>query len=92
MGRVLLEAMAVKKPIIGTNITGIPTYIKNNFNGLIFELENIDELAECLRKIIGDRKIALEYGKNGYNYLKSELDESSYARKFKEMLANIDKN
>src|SRR4030067_495925 len=39
MGRVLLEAMASKKPIIASNVDGIPTYIKHGYNGLLFESE-----------------------------------------------------
>ncbi|MHA1335553.1 MAG: glycosyltransferase, partial [Promethearchaeota archaeon] len=42
--RVLREAMASKKPIIASNVDGVPNIIKDGFNGLLFESENVDDL------------------------------------------------
>ena len=64
MGRVLLEAMASKKPIIASNVDGIPTYIKHGYNGLLFESENIDDLAEKMKTILGNEDYAKQIAEN----------------------------
>lgn len=90
MGRVLLEAMAVKKPIIGSDVNGIPTYVKDGENGILFPSEDIEALAEAIKKILEDPELAKEYGENGYRYLKCQLDVNAYNRKFMQMLCDID--
>ena len=65
MGRVLLEAMASKKPIIASNVDGIPTYIKDGYNGLLFESENVDDLAEKMHTVMSDENYARQLADNG---------------------------
>lgn len=49
---VVLEALSAKKPIIGANIGGIPDFVQDGLNGLLFEAGNSFDLAEKMRKII----------------------------------------
>lgn len=65
-GMVLIEAMACKKPVIGTKIGGIPSVIDNNINGLLVEPKNSKQLAKAIIKIIEDPKLAKKMGENGY--------------------------
>ncbi|HEX9912337.1 MAG TPA: glycosyltransferase family 4 protein [candidate division Zixibacteria bacterium] len=48
---VVLEALSAKKPIIGANIGGIPDFVQDGLNGLLFEAGNSSDLAEKMRKI-----------------------------------------
>lgn len=48
---VILEALSAKKPIIGANIGGIPDFVQDGVNGLLFEPGNSSDLAEKMRKI-----------------------------------------
>lgn len=86
MGRVLLEAMASKKPIIACNVDGIPTYIKHGYNGLLFESENIDDLAEKMKTILGNEDYAKQIAENGYKYVYERLSEDCYVKKFRNMI------
>ena len=43
-----IEALQLKRPIIGTDIGGIPELVDNN--GFLFEKGNIDQLNECINK------------------------------------------
>lgn len=65
LGLVALEAMACGTPVIGTNDFAIPEYIKDNINGFLF---NIDQIEEILDKINSFNKL-----NNYYN----ELSESA---------------
>ena len=55
MGRVLVEAMASRKPIIASDVDGIPNIVHNGINGLLFEKESVDDLAEKMIKILTDK-------------------------------------
>jgi len=89
MGRVLLEAMASKKPIIASNVGGIPTYIKHDRNGLLFQSENIEDLAEKMRLIMSDYDYAQTLAENGYRYVFSNFSEECYISYFKQMIDKI---
>ena len=64
MGRVLVEAMAAGKPRIGANVAGIPTVIDNNSDGLLFESENVEDLANKLDALMSDENLRTQIGKN----------------------------
>jgi len=63
--RVILEAMSQGCPVIASNVGGIPTIIKNEVNGLLFEVGDFYDLKNCIEKLI--------VNKNG---LKEELIEN----------------
>jgi len=65
MGRVLCEANASGIPVIATNSGGIPSVIKDGFNGLLFSENNASEFFEKLQKITNDdfSKKLIENGK-----------------------------
>lgn len=51
LGLVGLEAMAGSVPVIGSDIGGIPTYLKDSFNGFLFEPGNDLQLYKRLVEI-----------------------------------------
>ena len=51
------------KPVVGSNMGGIPELINNGKDGYIFEHGNIDELRELLGRMIGDKKHLAALGK-----------------------------
>jgi len=86
MGRVLLEAMASKKPIVASNVGGVPSVVKDGFNGLLFESENVDDLAEKISLILSDKAKATMLADNGYEYVQSHLAEQSYIANYRKMI------
>lgn len=65
MGRVLLEAMAMEKPVVGTRVGGIPDLIEEGLNGYLVDPGNERELASALLSILNDRGLATQMGKAG---------------------------
>lgn len=57
MPNVIIESMSLGKPIIGTNLAGIPEEIENNVNGFIVEVNNEEELSDAMLKFIKDRNL-----------------------------------
>jgi glycosyltransferase involved in cell wall biosynthesis len=73
MGKVLVEAMAMRKPIIASNVGGIPDLVKNEENGLLVPPEDAEAIARSIsilhshplkRRAMGEKgkAIAVEYG------------------------------
>lgn len=78
MGRVLLESMAHGKPVLGSSVDGIPTYVQNEKNGLVFQSGNVGELADKLDRLLSSAALRKTMGDAGYDYVKSELSEQKY--------------
>ncbi len=55
---VLLEAMSCGMPVIATKVSGNLDIIKNNENGILIEKENPKQLANAIKKILNDSRLA----------------------------------
>lgn len=64
-GIVLLEAMAVGKPIIASNIKGYASVITDGEDGLLVPPKNPKKLAEALLSLINDEPLQQKLGANG---------------------------
>ena len=78
MGRVLVEAMAAGKPRIGSNVDGIPTVINNGIDGLLFQTEDVDDLAEKLGLLMSDADLRRKLGEAGEIRARQEFTRSNY--------------
>jgi glycosyltransferase involved in cell wall biosynthesis len=65
MGRVLVEAMAAGKPVVGSRLGGIKDLIKEGENGYAVEPGDVDGLAEAIRVLLGNEERRVEMGNNG---------------------------
>jgi glycosyltransferase involved in cell wall biosynthesis len=64
-GRVILEGMAAKKPIVATNSGGTPEQIVDGETGLLVPMGDADKMAEALHYFLSDMKRANEMGEKG---------------------------
>lgn len=65
MGRVLVEAMAAGKPVVASNVGGIPDLVKNEENGLLVPPGDEEALANAVIMVLNDPEKAREMGKRG---------------------------
>lgn len=61
---VLLEAMSSSLPCIASDISGVRELIKHRKNGLLFSLENADDLTTKIDTLLDDHEFAKFLGKN----------------------------
>ena len=87
--RVLIEAMACAKPLIGANIYGIPSLIKDGENGFLFETEDVDGLAQRIAMLLKDPDKAREMGKKGLQYVEEKFSSKKYCEYFGHMVREI---
>ena len=64
-GIVLLEAMAMGKPIIATNIDGYASVVTHDEEGWLIPPKDSQQLAQALISIIRDEKLRQEMGRKG---------------------------
>ena len=84
-----LEGFAFKKPVISTNVHGIPSTITDKKNGILVKNEDHHELAEAIMELINDKQKCLEYGLSGYNLVKTECNSKSMTEKTLRMYNQI---
>lgn len=77
----ILEAFASGKPVVGSNIGGIPELVKDGETGLLFEPGNADDLAEKIEWMIDHPKERHEMGQRARELVEKEYNpELHYER------------
>lgn len=66
--------MSLDKPIIGTNLAGIPEEIQNNVNGFIVEVNNEEELMNAMLKFIRDRNLIEKMGQKSKKIFEEKFE------------------
>ena len=65
MGRVLVEAMAAGKPVVASNVGGIPDLVQNDINGLLVPPGDEKALSASIKQLINDPEKAKLMGQRG---------------------------
>lgn len=84
--RVLFEAMAAGKPVVASRVGGIPYYVQDEVNGLLFDSEDTDGLARQLRRLLGSPELRLRLGQQGQELVRTQYNEAASGRKLLEMV------
>lgn len=63
---ILLEAMAMKKPIVASAVGGIPEIVEDGKTGMLIPPRNPDALAEAVIFLLKHQDIAYKMGQAGY--------------------------
>ncbi len=76
-----IESFIYGKPVIASNIGGIPEIVENNKTGLLFEPQNIQQLKECILKYKNNPDLVIEHGENAYNKALNDYNQDKYYEK-----------
>ncbi len=76
LGVVLLEAMACKLPVIGSNIGGIPDIIQDGETGLLVPQKGVKKLSESIVKLIENESLRNYLSIKGYNMVQENFRSS----------------
>lgn len=72
-GRVLLEGMALRKPLVASRGGAVPEIVVDGETGLLFEPGNADDLARALGELVSDPARRARFGEAGYRRLIHEF-------------------
>ena len=76
------EAMAMKKPIIGTRVGGIPEMIYDKKTGCLVDEGDDKAWIESIELLLNDKNLAAKFGDNARNLLLEKFNWDVVAKKF----------
>jgi glycosyltransferase involved in cell wall biosynthesis len=76
MGRVILEAMAAAKPVVASNVGGIPDLVKEG-TGILVEPGAVEPLATAISTLLSDDRLRIEMGHEARNSLKDDYSSKT---------------
>jgi glycosyltransferase involved in cell wall biosynthesis len=72
--RVILEAMAMRVPVVASSVGGIPEAVEDGCSGLLVPPDNPDALAAALARVLEDETLASSLGEAGRRRVVDEFD------------------
>lgn len=85
----LVEAMACKKAAITSNLAGNRVIVKNNKNGLLFEMGNSIQLSEKINFLIENDKIRKKFAETGYKMTISNFSAEAVGKIYTKLFEQI---
>jgi glycosyltransferase involved in cell wall biosynthesis len=84
-----LEALAMKTPVIASNVGGLPEVVRHKKNGLLVRLYNVEELANAVQNILSDEHQAQQMGLEGRMIVEKEYTLSLMLERYKKLYLNL---
>jgi glycosyltransferase EpsD len=72
----VMEAMATGLPLVVTDCRGNRDLVKDNENGYVVGIDDVDGFAEAVEKLYKSEKLRSDFGKNSLEYIKEYSLES----------------
>ena len=79
---VLIEAMAMKLPVISTTVTGIPEIVENGISGFLVPPHNERALADAVHRLIHDEPLRKQLGENARKRIEEKFDVNKNVRRY----------
>lgn len=80
----VLESSACGKPVIVSNVGGLPEVVEDGITGYLVKKEDPELIADCLIKLIYDKELRVLLGMNG---IKKVSDEYAWEKSLEKMIS-----
>jgi len=81
----ILEYMACEKPVVATNVGGIPELVRHGENGLLVERNDAAAAAGAIQSLLEAPELARRMGRCGRLRIESDFDMDGVAGRFTEL-------
>jgi len=88
--RTVAEYMALSKPIVSTNVSGVPEMITDGENGLLCGIDEGAVMGEKVARLLADPELATQYGARARKTYETTFSKASQAERALEIFADID--
>lgn len=82
LGLSIVEAMAAKTPIVATRKGGIPSAVRDNYNGILVRPRNSNQIAEAVNKILYNDHLREKMADHAREIVKQKFTREIIAQKF----------
>lgn len=86
---VLMEAMAMGRPVVASRLSGIPELVEDGRTGLLVEPGDAHGLADALARLAVDPGLRAELGREGRRTVEAQFDLAETARRLHELLVGV---
>ena len=87
--RTVLEAMALKTPIIASDVDGIPELVENDISAILFSHSNIDKMIEGIHSIYSNDSLRLQITENAYKRYWEYFSRENQIKKYSDFINQI---
>ena len=84
-GRVIIEAMAMTKPVIATSVGGVPEIVQDGESGILVQPEDCQGLASAMISVIDNAEIALKLAVGGEKRARENFSLEKHIREIEEI-------
>ncbi len=70
--RVLVQAAAVGMPSVAFNVDGVSEIIKDNYNGFLVKVKDVEQLENRIVKYMNNKELVLLHGRNGRKFIENK--------------------
>jgi len=81
--------MAMGKPIVATEVGGIPEIVKNGFNGLLVPPRDTVSLSKAIKELISNEQLAAKMGQAARHIVLDNFSIWSIAQKWQTLYLSI---
>lgn len=85
----VLEAMAMKKPVISTPVAGLSKLMKSGFNGIVLEERTKEALANAMESLYNDNELSQKIADNAYKHLYENCNINNYVDRLQDIYNNM---
>ncbi len=89
LGRTCVEAMLMKKPVIGTNSGGIPELIEDGNTGLLYSPGDYLKLADQIERLMDDATLRERLAVQGQRFALETFSIQKYGGRFNQIIRNL---
>ncbi|MCJ7577554.1 MAG: glycosyltransferase family 4 protein [candidate division Zixibacteria bacterium] len=83
--RVLLEYMAMGKPVVGTSVNAIPEVIQHGTNGFVVPPGDKEALGEAILQLLEDKEKRINFGNAGRSSVEKNFSLEQFAKNTEEV-------
>lgn len=88
-GNVTVEAWAMKKPLVVTAAQGPKAYVRNEENGMLVAIDDVEGLRDSIKTVLSDTAIAKKIVQGGYDDYINIFSLPAFLKGCKGLYANI---